>query len=443
MQCSRIRPVISVVLPLWKEDYIQMIGKLGELTRVLRNRRLSRDELGALRNRRLRAVVRHAYESVPFYRSRFQSVGLHPEDIRTVGDLKYIPVTKKEDLRAAGLDRILAKGVNLASCRRRRTNGSMGKPFDTYLNPHEQWIRRLLGFRRLIDIGFRPQDRVCILYDPTQLPARRYRTKCLSPLLPVQQQVQELQGIQPTVLKAWPSSLQALLHHVDYRLNEFIRPRALVTSGEICTKWLKKKIQAHMDVEMFNFYSAGEFGPIASECRAHEGLHLNADHLVLECCRNGRPVQTDESGFAVLTSLYAYTMPLIRYQLGDICTLTDRQCSCGSNLPLIEAPIGRQDEVIRMPNGKVVSVAAVVNITLRPFEGIDQFLLIQESPYDFLLRIVFTLRPAEEVLSEIRTRMVECLGKPASLDIQVVDFIRWNRGSKYKTFVSMVPQLAS
>jgi phenylacetate-CoA ligase len=227
---------------------------------------------------------------------------------------------------------------------------------------------------------------------------------------------------------------------VDYRLNEFIRPRALITSGEICTNGLKKEIQAHMDVEMFNFYSSGEFGPIASECRAHEGLHLNADQLVLECCRNGRLVQTNESGFTVLTSLYAYTMPFIRYQLGDICTVTNRHCSCGSNLPLIEAPVGRQDEVIRMPNGKVVSVAAIVNITLRPFDGIDQFLLIQKGPYDFLLRVVFTQRPAEEILSEIRTRMVECLGKPASLDIQVVDCIKWDRGSKYKMFVSEIPQ---
>ena len=79
-----------------------MIGEILEFRRLLKNQKLSHDALQELQNRKLRTVIRHAYENVPYYRSLFSSVGLTPEDIRTVEDLKHIPITTKDDLRNAG-----------------------------------------------------------------------------------------------------------------------------------------------------------------------------------------------------------------------------------------------------------------------------------------------------------------------------------------------------
>jgi phenylacetate-CoA ligase len=87
-----------------------MIGEFLELRQLLKNRKLSRDELEALQNRKLRALIRHAYENVPYYHSLFSSVGLSPEDIRTVEDLERIPITTKEDLKASGHGQDHCKG---------------------------------------------------------------------------------------------------------------------------------------------------------------------------------------------------------------------------------------------------------------------------------------------------------------------------------------------
>jgi len=373
-------------------------------------------------------------------RSLFHSAGISPEDIRTVDDLKYVPVTEKEELRAAGPYGAVAEGVDLSSCGRCRTSGSTGKPFDTYLNRYDRWRRRLLGLRRLLDMGFRPQDRLCILCDPTQLPSRRFRTECLSPLLPLETQVQTLQKMQPTLLKAWPSSLRALFHYTDYHLGDYIRPRAVITSGEVCDGSLRKRIQDTLGAETFSFYAAGELGMIASECRAHEGLHVNADQLIFECLKNGEPAEIGEEGVVVLTSLFAFTMPFIRYRLGDICTISKEYCSCGSSFPLIQGPVGKQEDEIRMPDGKVLSVSAVLNITLRPFDGIDRYRLIQETPTDFVLQVAFMKYPGTETLSEIKKRMIEALGKPVSLEVQVLDFIRDEEELKFSRFISKVPE---
>ena len=83
-----------------------MIGEILELGRLLQNSRLSLPALEKLQKEKLRAVIRHAYENVSYYRSLLESAGLSPENVRTVEDLKHVPITRKEDLRAAGLERI-------------------------------------------------------------------------------------------------------------------------------------------------------------------------------------------------------------------------------------------------------------------------------------------------------------------------------------------------
>ena len=79
-----------------------MIPTLIQFQKLRKNLRLSYDELKHLQDRKLRAVVRHAYQNVPYYRSLFDSVGLSPEEIRTIDDLKLIPMTTKEGQRALG-----------------------------------------------------------------------------------------------------------------------------------------------------------------------------------------------------------------------------------------------------------------------------------------------------------------------------------------------------
>lgn len=99
-----------------------MIGEILELRALLHNRKLPAAELRALQERKLRAVLRHACNNVAYYRALFRSAGLSPKDIRTVEDLKYIPITTKEDLRAAGVNNITAKGIKLSPCLKAHTS---------------------------------------------------------------------------------------------------------------------------------------------------------------------------------------------------------------------------------------------------------------------------------------------------------------------------------
>ncbi|MDH3689609.1 MAG: hypothetical protein OEU36_09060 [Gammaproteobacteria bacterium] len=421
-----------------------MIGELIELRQLRQNPKLDPVEIEALQQRKLRAIVRHAYAQVPYYRSLFDSVGLHPGDIHSVDDLKHLPITTKDDLRAAGLNNIIARDVKLSSCVSAVTTGSTGKPFTIYLSRSDLRTYRLVAFRALLAIGLRAQDRLAIVGitrpQRTRLYQRLglYRSMNIHPQLPLTEQCKRLKQMDPTVLWFYPTALRALLRYVDDQLTTLVRPRMLITGAEVFDDNLRVRIQANFDIEMFNFYGAVEIGRIAAECPAHEGLHVNMDHVVLECVDGAHPVAPGKPGGAVVTTLNNFTMPLIRYRLGDICTFLNGHCACRSFFPLIAPPLGREEELIILPSGTGL-IPQGVHTIMRKFDGIDQYRLIQESYDQLVLQLVWRNNPQEELLSEMRAQLIIFLGEPVKLDIQSVSVIPEEK-MKFRAFVSRLPK---
>jgi phenylacetate-CoA ligase len=190
---------------------------------------------------------------------------------------------------------------------------------------------------------------------------------------------------------------------------------------------------------MFNFYGSNESGRIAAECPAHEGLHVNADHVILECLDGERSAGPGSPGAAVFTTLNVFAMPFIRYRLGDICTFLEKACSCGCAFPLIGPPRGREEELIRLPSGNVLSPGGL-EFTLRGFfEIIDRFRFIQESRDRLLLQLVLRVKEDKQTLEKMRSALVEFLDEPVRVDIQIVDHIEEEK-KKFRTFISKLPR---
>lgn len=417
--------------------------RLWELWSLQRVFRMSPDELRELQERKLRRIVHHACTRVPFYRQRFQAAGVDPEDIRTVDDLKHLPVTTKQDLQSAGTERILASGVDQTSCRAILTGGSTGTPLSVYLTRRESQRRSLVELRTLRRVGFSTRDRMVTVgpqhrrVPPIHERLGFYRTEIIPGALPAQEQLRLLRHFKPSIFWSYPTMLRALLQQAEHRLRDHIRPRLMITSAEVLDELLRAQVSEDLGLDPYCFYGCMETGRIAAECPAREGLHVNTDHVVLETWRGDAPAAEGEAGTVLVTALNAWSMPLLRYRLGDRVVRLGRRCSCGSPLPLIERPLGRDDDIMLLPSGCMISPFRCIFV-LRQFTSIVQYRMIQET-VDHLTLLLVTRGPwARETIEELRRKLLEQLGEPLTIDIRLVDVIPEER-DKFRAFITRLP----
>jgi len=177
-----------------------------------------------------------------------------------------------------------------------------------------------------------------------------------------------------------------------------------------------------------------EVGRVAWECAAGEGLHINTDCSILELEDEGGVSGAGKS--VVITNLNSRASPYIRFRLGDLCEFIERPCSCGSPLPLMKPPAGREWDVIRLPSGRLMAPWAL-NSILRKVENLLQFRLVQKRVDLLVLQLQFPAEPPAGLLDALSERLRQQIGEPLTLRIETVhQFI--DEALKFRAFISEV-----
>jgi phenylacetate-CoA ligase len=420
-----------------------VIGDLLEFARIWRNLSLSADALRRLQERKLRAVVRHAYDNVPYYHELFTSAGIHPDDVRSLPDLERIPITTKRDLTTAGIGQTTRRGFKPGADNWVQSSGSTGEPFRTYRDRREARRRQLIEFRGLARLGIKPWDRLAVLGAISPHRARLhqrlglFRSENIRTPMPVDEQIDRLRRFRPTILWAYPNALRAVMQRLDHPLHRIVQPRFVITSAEVLDPLLRASIVSDLGVEIFNLYAALEIGRIAWECPAHRGLHVNADALMLECLAGESSGAPAAVGTVVVTSLDNYTMPMIRYRLGDLTSFLDGACPCGVTLPRISPPQGRESDMVVLPSGRTLTPLSF-NAPIRLlWPKVERWRLTQHALDHLSYSLVLVTRAKFDPpdLDELRRSCLAILGEPVRLDINIVEAIP-DSGLKFSPFVS-------
>lgn len=417
-----------------------MVSEALALWSVRRVLRMAPGAVRDLQARKLRDAVRYAYERVPFYRQKFDGAGVHPAEIHSIADLARLPQTTKQDLQTQSVGRIVA--VDPETCSTRHTNGSTGRPLRIYLTRSDRQARSLVELRSMVALGLRVRDHaVCV--GPETHRGRRlherlgiYANSFVVGTLPPEEQLRRLRELRPTVLWFYPTVLRALLRAADYRLRDYVRPRMLITSAEMFDDLLRRQIREDLGIEPYSAYGTNEIGRIAMECPAREGLHINVDHVVLEAWADGRAAKPGEAGAALVTTLNTRGMPLVRYNLGDQVRLLEKPCSCGSPLPLMELPGGRENDVLALPSGRTVSLWGVTFV-LREYLDIMQFRIVQER-LDYVRIEVVPREPlSQDRLREIQKRALARVDEPITIEVREVGELA-GESLKFRYFITHV-----
>lgn len=415
-----------------------------------RNLELSRDELEAIQRRKLGSLLRHAWENVPYYRDLFTAAGARPGDIRGAEDLAALPATSKGALQAQPPERILAGVIDPARTVSDVTSGSTGIPLRVRFTREDYMVRSLVFVRTFMAAGYRLTDRQAIVCD-TRFSSGTIRwfqrlgflrKRYIPVQVDLDRQIDLLREYRPDHIHGYPQSLALVAGELIRKGIDDISPRILHTGAELVTGKTRSLINSAFRVDMLDTYASIESGLIAWECGSHRGYHVNMDCTVMEILANGRPARPGERGRAVVTNLHSYAMPIIRYELGDVCLPSDGTCPCGSHFPLLGIVEGRVDDMVRTPVGRVLSPNSLTN-AMEAVDGISQFRIVQKALDVLQVLIVAGNGFSPDTPVAVHRILGELVGEGMRIDVNVVDEIPRELTGKIRAVISEIPETHS
>lgn len=319
----------------------------------------SREQMAALQSERLVKTVKRVYENIPFYKNKFDSLGIKLGDIRGIEDITKLPFTVKTDLRdnyPFGLFAVPQSEL----VRIHASSGTTGKQTVVGYTAKDIEVWAECAARSIAAAGGTREDIVHVSYGyglftgglglhygaeylgATALPVSTGNTK---------RQIQLFQDFGSTILCCTPSYAMYLGETMrDMGISpDSIKLRAGIFGAEPWSLEMKKHIEALLGIRAYDIYGLSEIaGPgVAFDCG--EGmLHINEDYFYPEVIdpETLLPVPDGTEGELVFTCIGKEALPLIRYRTRDLCYITHEKCSCGRTTVRMSKPLGRSDDML-------------------------------------------------------------------------------------------------
>ncbi len=405
------------------------------------NRRLhwNKDQMEKYQGERLRAVVRYAYEYVPYYHQLFKEAGVDADSIKQVADLAKLPVNKKSIFKSQPTQQTVSTQFDINKMKKVRTSGSTGTPFQVYINASEDVWRKSIYMRANINCGQKARDRWVVLTSPThfgdttgiQRKLGIYAQTCVSLFESTDSKIGQIEAARPDIIDGYSGSLVMLAKEVKRRGLKTINPRLMFGNAEYIDDESRKYLQDVFNAPYCDQFGCAEVDRTAWQCLARNGYHMDADSVITEFLdKDGNPVSNGERGEVTYTSLFNFTMPIIRYAIGDIGVPSGEACSCGVTLPMMKIIEGRRDSFIMLPGDRVVS-PMVFNFALsrfRYYTDIEKYKIHQRAMnyFEVQLKLHSTSIDQSQLVSELNSQLksfLEIKGDEVCFNISVVDDI--------------------
>lgn len=393
-------------------------------------------------------MLRHAYETSPYYRRLWKECGISPEQIQSPDDLKQIPALTRDDLRSHGQE-MCSSRFTPKEMMKAATGGTTDTPVTLYRSTACLPYKNAVQARFNAWADYLPGDKTFFLWgaqsDYPANPSWRWRfydqklmrryfapTSVFNPEIFVRY-TQKLNTMRPQVIYAYPTPLALFSEYLLASGKDYHRPRVVICTAELLSDEFRAVIQKTFECPVFDHFGARDFGMIAAECSAHDGLHLHPlsafiEHLPLE----------GESGLTEMfvTDLLNFGMPLIRYKVNDCSLVGPQGCSCGVGYPKIQKVVGRMTDNFYLADGTVVS--GVVARRLGNYcPGIRKLQIIQEAVDRFVVRYVPGDEVSEADITMLRKKLEDAFGD-VRLDLQPVADIPRERSGKTRLCITHV-----
>lgn len=434
----------NIIFPFyWK--YIKHTKVLQYYKQLQKHQWSTREEIINIQQKKLYALIQYANQNIPYYQKMIQEHNLRFSKNTIFSDIKKIPLLTKD---------IIRKNFDLLykfrddTYYKNTSSGSTGEPIILYQDSNyfawntatkvlfDEWAGRKIG-EQMVTIFGTLQDLLksgkgIKLYLRQQLSGITILSTRRMTEEDKYRYVQRINHIKPSIILAYDHELTHFIqeHHLPV-----YSPKAVMTTGGVLYPEVRERTEEVFQAPVFNRYGSREVGDIACNCKKSPELHLIPDIHYLEILdNNGKEVKRGGAGNIILTLLTNYTMPLIRYKIGDIGILSDNNCQCGRELPLLEKVIGRINSHFKNKFGDFINTGLFYSLFYFK-ENIRQFQVIQETTDLILINIELIdnnkLKDMDKMFKENNQKIRKVMGHEITIKYNIVDEIEPSPSGKY------------
>ncbi|MBI4318582.1 MAG: phenylacetate--CoA ligase [Chloroflexi bacterium] len=359
--------------------------------------RAERGEILAIQQAGLQRLVERSWQKIPFYRSKWEAARVEPRHVKSVDDVRLLPIVTKSELEdhLASNPPFGQHQGRFRALRIQASSGSTGKPkpfFQTrrdWQNITNFWARRLYaqGVRRgdMVQISF-----TYALFIPG-FTASEGAMRLGATVIPVGSGAVTSSERQIEIARDWGSTVLGCTGTYALRLADVAESmgydtrrdfyfRRMFHTAEPLTEESRQRIQERWNVKAFNNYGSVETGAPTWECEEQDGMHINEDGYIFEIVDpdTNEPLPDGEYGALVITSLFKEAGPVIRYKIGDIASIIPGKCRCGRTFRRLSPVKGRLDHMVKIKGIAVYPTA--IEAVLRGFSDLgSNYLIVIES----------------------------------------------------------------
>ena len=401
-------------------------------------------------DRKLKLMLIHCSENVPYYRILFNKLDLNPKSEEPLFILSRLPVLDKQTVRR-NTNQFVADNISKRNILTEHTSGSTGTPLKIYYTEEAHQFNYALGVSRCKSwAGIVKKSRKVMFGGRLVVPISQRRPPYWVNNIPEKQlycssyhlsensfdqYYQRILRFKPQYLMEYTSALHLFANYLIERKLHIPDLKAILTSCETLTKVQRETMEIAYKCKVFDSYSLTEYVNYISECE-DQTLHISPEAGIVEILDNcENEVIPGEVGEIISTTLFNFAMPLLRYRTSDMAVRSAKKCKCGRELPTIEKIIGRIDDIIKTPEGEFVGRLDPV---LKGVTNIIETQIIQQSIGNITVKLVPGSGYSNEDGNLLVRNLSDRLGKSILIKLEEVADIPRGPNGKLKTVISLL-----
>lgn len=409
----------------------------------------SLQELQGFRLNALRDLITYTYQNVPYYKNIYNSLGIHPDQIQTLEDIKLLPVLTKETIRAAGAS-LRSNDLQKMKYTIARSGGTTGEPIASYVNQKAQALGTYAYLRGLEWMGWKPGIPIITLFGgslhrPTSISSRsRARDLVLGTVfLPAFELTREnaadylakIRKYSPCVIKGYASAIYNLALYAQDLSMKNIRVLGIFSTAEYLPDQWAARISEVFNCPVKGYYGCGEVNSMGFQVEQAGPYIVPDEHVIIESIDMVQNGITKENTLLV-TSLYNYAQPLIRYQLGDIGEVSAAGINHQTRSTITNL-VGRTSDMFLRKDGTFVSPSLAPHIIAKTGLPVIRYQFIQsdKNSIEFLYETEgpdLSDLQKQEVASIIHSHISEDI----NLQFTLTDEFTLSKNGKFRIVIS-------